>query len=376
MPQEPHPSSAAAVEARFQTTTELVAEARRRLSDDVWAFVCGGSETETTVLRNRQALDSIAFRPRVARRVVDTRTGTTFLGAPQRLPVMLAPLGSITEIEPNGCVAVARAAARFGCPMMMSSVGGADLETVAAAAGERFYFQLYVHGDAGWVENLARRAADAGCRGFCVTLDTAHFSRRERGLQRRYSAPGRPFGGSRRGEEHAGRTDWKILDRLKSRLTVPLVLKGIATAEDATEALEHGVDVIYVSNHGGRQLDHGRGAIDILPEVVAAVRGKARIVVDGGFSRGSDVLKALAMGADVVGLGRLQAWALAGAGETGLVRMLELLEAEITVNMRLLGVNRYAELDGSFLQPTVPVRRPHVLSAFPLLAEEFPGLFG
>jgi isopentenyl diphosphate isomerase/L-lactate dehydrogenase-like FMN-dependent dehydrogenase len=161
--------------------------------------------------------------------------------------------------------------------------------------------------------------------------------------------------------------DWAFIGRLKEQLAVPLMLKGIATAEDAALALEHGVDLIYVSNHGGRQLDHGRGAIDILPEVVSTVRGKATILVDGGFMRGSDVLKALAMGARMVGIGRLQALALAAAGETGLVRMLELLESEISTNMKLLGVNTYAELDGSFLQPAEPIGPAHALSAFPLL---------
>jgi glycolate oxidase len=145
------------------------------------------------------------------------------------------------------------------------------------------------------------------------------------------------------------------------------MVKGIQTAEDALLALAHGVDVIYVSNHGGRQLDHGRGAIDLLPEIVGAATGKAEIVVDGGFMRGTDVLKGIAKGASMVGLGRLQALALGAAGQAGVVRMLELIETELRVTMKLLGVNRCAELDGSYLQPAPAVSPPTSLGAFPLL---------
>jgi isopentenyl diphosphate isomerase/L-lactate dehydrogenase-like FMN-dependent dehydrogenase len=163
------------------------------------------------------------------------------------------------------------------------------------------------------------------------------------------------------------RLDWEFIAKLKRRLPCPLIVKGIATGEDAALAIEHGVDVVYVSNHGGRQLDHARGTMDMLPEVVSAVRGKARVIVDGGFMRGTDILKALAMGAHLVGLGRLQALALAAAGREGVVRMLELLETELTIGMKLLGVAKLDELDGNFLHPTVPVLRATPLGALPLL---------
>ena len=162
-------------------------------------------------------------------------------------------------------------------------------------------------------------------------------------------------------------TDWDFVDRLRSKLDVPLILKGIATAEDAAMAVEHGVDVIYVSNHGGRQLDHGRGGMEILAEVVSTARGRATIILDGGFMRGTDILKAVAMGADRVGIGRLQALALAAAGRDGVRRMLEILEMEMRIDMKLLGVNRLDELDGSFLHPVTPMGASGALSAFPLL---------
>ncbi|MDU1695748.1 MAG: alpha-hydroxy acid oxidase, partial [Bradyrhizobium sp.] len=147
----------------------------------------------------------------------------------------------------------------------------------------------------------------------------------------------------------------------------PLIIKGIATAEDAHIAVDHGVDWIYVSNHGGRQLDHGRGAMHVLPEIVAAVNGRAKIMVDGGFCRGTDIVKAIACGADLVGVGRLQCWALAAAGEDGIVRMLELLEDEVIRTLGLLGLASFAELNTSYLHPATATHPPSVFSAFPLV---------
>lgn len=348
------------------TTTELVALAKARLAEPVWDFIMGGAETETTLIRNRYGLDAIAFRPRVLRNVEHADPATSFVGAAQRLPVLLAPLASVTDIHPDGALPIARAAAEFGCLMMLSSVTEPDLEQVAVAGGQLIY-QLYADGDDAWLVGSALRAVDAGCKALCLTVDVPHFGRRERSLHRRHAIAGRPFAGLRSGESHRQRSEWSLVDRLKSKLPIPLILKGIATAEDAELALEHGVDAVYVSNHGGRQLDHGRAAIDLLPEVVSAARGKAHVIVDGGFMRGTDILKAVAMGADMVGLGRLQALALAAAGERGVARMLELLETELTVTMKLLGVNRCAELDGSYLQPAPVVGRSGPLGAFPLL---------
>lgn len=349
------------------TTTQLVALARKQLTPEGWNFIMGGAETETTILRNRQALDGIAFRPRVLRDVAAAEPAVTFLDARQRLPVLLAPLASVTDLHAEGALPIARAAARFGCLMLASSVTEPGIDELARAAGEQFAFQLYADGDERWVLETAQRAAGAGCKALCVTVDVPTFGRRERGIHGRQALAGRPFGGLRNGEENRGRATWALIDALKSKIGVPLMVKGIQTAEDASEALKHGVDIVYASNHGGRQLDHCRGAIDVLPEIVSTVRGKAQVVVDGGFMRGTDVLKAVAKGAAMVGLGRLQALALGAAGEDGVVRMLEVLEAELVTTMKLLGVARCDELDGSYLQPAPPVTPPAPLSAFPLL---------
>jgi len=217
------------------------------------------------------------------------------------------------------------------------------------------------------VDDWVRRAVDHGYAAFCLTVDTACYSRRERDLARRFVKPWRARAG---GFEFQAGLSWDHVKRFKDTHSIPLVLKGIATAEDATLATDHGVEGVYVSNHGGRQLDHGRGAIEALPEVVRAVGGRATVIVDGGFVRGTDVVKALALGAQCVGIGRLACCGLAAAGQAGLVRVLELLEDEIKIAMGLLGVDRLAALDPSYLHSATPVNPPHATSAFPLLDEE------
>jgi isopentenyl diphosphate isomerase/L-lactate dehydrogenase-like FMN-dependent dehydrogenase len=349
------------------TTTELVALAKKRLPDAAWDFVVSGAETETTIIRNRHALDAIAFRPRVLRNVENASPATTFLGMKQRLPVLLAPIASMTDIDPEGALPVARAAAAFGCLMLVSSVTQPSFEEVGRAAGEQFALQLYTDGDEKWVVDTAKRAAQAGAKALCLTVDVPTFGRRERHIHRRHAMAGRPFGALRAGEAHRGRADWKLVEKLKRAVKLPLMLKGIQTAEDAELCLKHGVDIIYVSNHGGRQLDHCRGAIELLPEVVSVARGKAEFVLDGGFLRGTDILKGVVRGAAMIGIGKLQALALGAAGERGVVRMLEILETELEVAMKLLGTSTLAELDGTYLQPALPVTLPGALSALPLL---------
>ena len=162
---------------------------------------------------------------------------------------------------------------------------------------------------------------------------------------------------------------WDMLDRVRTRSGLPIILKGVTTPTDARLAVEHGVAAIYVSNHGGRAIDHGRGTIEALPGIAEAVAGRAEIIIDGAFVRGTDVLKAVALGARAVCMGRMQAWALAAAGRAGLLRMLEILEEEIVVSMGLLGVNRLAELSPDYLTPTHPMTPPHPLSPFPVVME-------
>ena len=347
----------------FLTLHELVKKARQKLNHDNWDYIVGGAETETTVRRNRLALDSIAFRPRVLRDVSHIDASTEFLGRRLRLPLFLAPIGGLELFAPEGGGAAAKAAQQFGVSHMLSSVCEPGLEAVAQAAPEALrIYQLYVRGDAAWVDAMAARAIAAGYSAFCLTVDTAYYSRRERDLAKRHSRSG-----NMPEREFQTRLTWSDVARLKAKFAIPLMLKGIATAEDATLALEHGVDMIYVSNHGGRQLDHGRGTMEVLPEIVAAVGGRAPIIIDGGFNRGTDIVKALAAGASMVGLGRMQCIGLAAGGQAGLTRVLEILEQEIHNCLGLLGVNAWTELGQSYLHPAAAVGSGETLGAFPLL---------
>jgi glycolate oxidase len=347
---------------------ELVAKARQNLNQNDWDYIVGGVESETTLRRNRMALDAIAFRPRVLRDVSQVDGSVTEFGRKLRLPVVLAPVGSLESFHAAGAESVVRAVDKFGAAHMLSSVCDPGLEELAATAPKalRFY-QLYVRGDEAWVDDHVERAIAHGYAAFCLTVDTAHYSRRERDIAKRFVTAGR-----RRvqGRVFQAALDWRTVKRITSRFKIPLAIKGIATAEDAAIAIEYGVEWIYVSNHGGRQLDHGRGSIDVLPEIVDAVAGRAKIIVDGSICRGSDIVKAIALGANLVGMGRMQCFALAAGGEAGVVRLLELLEDEVQRCLGLLGVNTFAELDRTYLHAAPPANAPHVLSAFPLLKIE------
>ncbi|MGH7013428.1 MAG: alpha-hydroxy acid oxidase [Stellaceae bacterium] len=358
---------------RFATLHEIVRAARNALPTNFWDYLTGAAETETTLKRNRLAIDSLGFRPRVMRDVSKIDTMTGLFGKAARLPVVLAPIGSIENLNAEGTAAVARAAAAFGVPMVVSSVAKPGLEATAQSAPtSRRIFQLYVRGDDAWVDDFGSRAIAHGYEAFCFTVDTAMYGRRERDIAKRYVVGGRRHVVPEM-ERFQAAFDWDGVARFKARHAIPIVLKGIATAEDAERACQLGAACIYVSNHGGRQLDQGRGALDALPEVVAAVKGRAPVVVDGGFCRGSDVVKALVLGADAVGIGRLYCYGLAAAGDAGVLRVLELLETEIRMCLGLLGATRYAELEREMVVAAPPVSPPHVLSAFPLLDLGHPG---
>jgi glycolate oxidase len=349
----------------FQCLHEFIPAARAKLSDHIWGYLIGATETETTMRRNRLAIDSLALRPRVCRDVSKVDLTTTLFSRKLRLPVILAPVGSLESFHPGGAATAGRAASEFGIPIMVSSVTQPGLEEAAQAAHGPKIFQLYVRGDDAWIDDVVRRAADAGYDAFAITVDTAAYSRRERDIAGRFVKPWRA---AATGQSHQASFSWKNVQHFKETHSIPLILKGIATAEDAALACEYGVDGVYVSNHGGRQLDHGRGSLDVVPEVLAAVRGRAKVIVDGGFCRGTDLIKAMALGVDAVAMGRMYCYALAADAEAGVIKMLELLEHESGVALALAGATRLAELNPSYLYRDAPqVTAPHVHSAFPLL---------
>jgi glycolate oxidase len=354
---------------QFQTLHELVKAAKLKLNANIWDYLVGATETETTMQRNRASLDAVAFRPRVLRDVSTVDCTADFLGKRRiRLPVALAPVGSLDSFEAGGAATAGRAAAAFGVPIIVSSVTQPGLEASAAATnGGPKVFQLYTRGDDGFIDDHVKRAVDSGYDAFAITVDTAHYSRRERDIAKRFVKHWRA---RNVGMNFQAALSWKDIARFRDKHPdVTLILKGIGTGEDAEIAVQHGVHVVYVSNHGGRQLDHGRGSFAVLPEVVQAVGGKARVWMDGGISRGTDLVKAIVMGAELVGIGRLYCYGLAAAGEHGVMRVLELLEDEVQTCLGLLGATSYAKVEKNQLHPVAPLVTPHVHSAFPLLAE-------
>jgi isopentenyl diphosphate isomerase/L-lactate dehydrogenase-like FMN-dependent dehydrogenase len=350
----------------FQALHEFVKKARVNLNRNVWDYLVGAAETETTMKRNRLALDSLAFRPRVLVDVSEIDCSWQFFGNRIRLPVALAPVGWLQHFTPDGAVAAVAGAAGFGIPAFVSWSTQPSMEQAARAGDTPKVYQLYVRGDdARSIDEHAQRAIDAGYVGFCFTADSPLTSRRERDIALRYrnswNTVAAPY------QRYQAALNWSHIERFKAKYNIPLIVKGIVLAEDAERAVELGVDVVYVSNHGGRQLDHGRGTIDVLPEIVAAVAGRAKVFVDSGFSRGTDIIKAIALGADLVLIGRLYCYALAAAGAAGVTRMLEILENEIHQSLGMLGVTDFTQVGRSHVQAAPPVDPPGVLSAFPLL---------
>ena len=354
-----------AAQERFQTLHEIIAAARLSLSQNLWDYVIGGAATETTVRRNRLALDRIGFRPRVLEDVSHIDPSATFLGHRIRLPVALAPVGGLDQLGSGGGLTVATGAGIAGIPFFISSVSEAGIERTAEAADGCKIFQLYVRGDDAFVDDHARRAIDAGYDAFCITVDSAIYSRRERDIANRFAKPWRARS---EGMNYQAALSWKDIERFKRAHQCKLILKGIASPEDAQRACELGVEGIYVSNHGGRQLDHGAGSAEVLPEIASAVDGRALMIVDGGISRGSDVVKAIALGADLVGIGRLYVYGLAAGGVEGIARVIELLEEEVVECLGLLGLSSFEGLNRSYLRSVEAVTEAHVHSAFPLLS--------
>ncbi len=358
------------------TLHDIIRAAEKAVTKNDWDYLVGGAETETSLKRNRLALDRYALRSRVLRDVSAIKAGTHFLGVPLRIPVLMAPIGSLQVFSPGGGKDVAEAARDFGTMMILSSACQPDYQTVAEVDAAKIY-QLYVMGDDDWLMGIVEKVQALGYNGFCLTVDTQVYSRRERDLIKGY-IPGsgsQPVAIGQLPNDNPfyfqSRLTWETVAKIKDRFDIPLILKGIATGEDAAMACEAGVDVVYVSNHGGRQLDQGIGTLDMLPEVVQAVQGRVPVVFDGGVMRGTDIAKALALGADVVGVGRLMGLAMAAGGRAGVVRMLEILEHELVTSLALMGVTDIADLDPECLRPAQPVAPTHVLSSFPFLEEGY-----
>jgi isopentenyl diphosphate isomerase/L-lactate dehydrogenase-like FMN-dependent dehydrogenase len=348
----------------FATATDIIAQAHRRLPAPLWDYVSGGTETETTKQRNRDSLDEWAFRPRVLRNVSAIDPSADLLGSRLRLPVLLAPIGSLQTITADGAAASVAAAHAFGTVPIISSVSEPALETSAAVSPGDKWFQVYVRGDADWLAKLLGRVRAAHYRALVVTVDAPVYSVRERQIRHGWLPPSKTNPANNEGFQAL--LDWDALAGFRALAGLPLVVKGIQTVEDAELAVAAGADALYLSNHGGRQLDHARGSMTVLAEVAGRLGRRLPIIVDGGISRGTDVLKAMALGASAVAIGRLQAYALAAGGAAAVLRLLEILEHEMTTAMAMLGVTALAQLDAAYLERLGP---PGRRGAFPLLPD-------
>jgi L-lactate dehydrogenase (cytochrome) len=377
--------------SRAASVRDLRLIARKRLPRGVFDYIDGGAEDELTLRRNAEAFRRLEFRPRVLRDVGAVDTSTTLLGRPVPVPLVLAPTGFTRIASPGGELDVARAAARAELPYTLSTMGTRSIEEVAAVSSGRKWFQVYVWRDRGMMKEMLARAAAAGYEAIVITVDTAVLGRRERDVRHGFTLPPRLGPGTLLdGALHPGWTwdfvraepitfanitgtgvpdgaeavnlaeyingqfdpalSWRDLDWFRSAWDGPIVLKGIQSADDARLAADAGVEAIALSNHGGRQLDGSPPPAELIAPVADAIGDRAEIICDGGIRRGSDIVKAVALGARACMIGRAYLYGLGAAGERGVDHVLALLESDIRRTMALTGRRRMSELGADLVQ--------------------------
>jgi isopentenyl diphosphate isomerase/L-lactate dehydrogenase-like FMN-dependent dehydrogenase len=345
------------------------AEAERKLDPGPRGYFSGGAGDEVTLRDNVGSWRNWRLRPRQLTGVEASSTAATVLDGPVAAPVLVGPVAFQRLLDPEGEAAMARAAAAFGTVMCLSTLAtSTPTEVAAAAPGGRRWFQLYPFKDAGVTRALMQEAVSAGFEAVVLTVDAPPGGNRERDLREGFAIPAEveipsvaaAFGGSRTvtvGESFDLMTralTWEDLGGIAAEAGVPLLVKGLLTAEDAALAVAHGAAGVVVSNHGGRQLDCTIATADALPEVVEAVAGRATVLVDGGIRRGVDIAVALALGADAVLVGRPTAWGLAAGGAAGAERVLRLLADELELALALLGLASPADLGPEHLRSALP----------------------
>lgn len=345
---------------------------RARLDHDAADYIAGGADDEITLAANRVALERLELLPRCLVDVSTRDPRAAVLGRTLPFPLLVAPTGFQGLAHPDGEAATARAAARFGTVMVVSTFSTVSLEAVrdAAPAGPR-WFQLYVHRDRGLTRSLLERAAAASYEALVLTVDVPVLGRRERDLRNGFSLPPslrvanfdlrasdplhRAGPTSGLAEFHRGLREsaftWRDLEWLASLTSMPLILKGVLRRDDALRAIDHGARAIIVSNHGGRQLDGAIASVRALPAIADAVAERIELLMDGGIRRGTDVIKALALGARAVLIGRPVLWGLAWRGEEGVVRVFELLRDELDSAMALAGAPTLAAISPDLVAP-------------------------
>lgn len=341
------------------------------LSRMAWDYYRGGSGDELTLKSNRQAYQKYLLRPRILVDVSQRDLSVSILGQSLSLPILVAPMGFQGLAHPDGEIATAKAAATLGSLMILSTFSTQSLESVSAQKQNTpQWFQLYIHRDRGLTRALVERAEAAGYSGLCLTVDAPILGKRERDARNQFTLP--PHlqlanlvtlthlnipeveGGSGLFTYFSEQIDpsltWKDVEWLQSITRLPILVKGILRPDDALKALEHGVKGVIVSNHGGRQLDGAISSLEALPEIVEAVNNEIEVLIDGGIRRGTDILKALALGAKAVLIGRPVLWGLAVAGEAGVYHVLDLLRSELEVAMTLSGCPSLDRIDRSLIR--------------------------
>jgi 4-hydroxymandelate oxidase len=350
---------------------EYEARAKERLQQAEYDFIAGAATDEITLRRTRAVFDAIMLRPRMLVDISQPDLSTTVLGQPTAFPILVDPAGGHGRAHPEAELATARAAGAMGTVMILSSGSTYTLEDVAQAATGTIWFQQYLYKDRGLTQRMAHRAQEAGYKALCLTLDSTVRAKRERNIRNNYSSPASPNYAGLEVPDYAWQTSsdaprgvntlidraatWPYVEWLADHTPLPLVVKGIMTAEDARLCAEHGVRAIIVSNHGARQLDTTFASIEVLPEVVEAVDGKCEVYLDGGIRRGTDVLKALALGARAVLIGRPLFWGLAVDGEAGVQAVLGMLRDELEMAMGMCGRPTVASIDRSLLGTVSPL---------------------
>ena len=324
-------------------------EAHTRISPAAWDRIAGGAADELTLRWNREAYDRLRLNPRVLVDVSKIDTRVNLLGAELPFPILLAPTGGQGFIHPEGDVAAARGAAAARATYVISSSASMPVEDIAKRAGGTVWFQLYVQKDRGFTRELVRRAEDAGCRALCVTVDSPTFGMRNREARSSGQLPARQLPNLQGRDYLDPSLTWKDIDWLRGFARRPVLLKGILNPDDAVLAVKAGVAGVIVSNHGARNLDTVPATIDALPRIVEQVAGRVPVIVDGGIRRGTDVIKALALGANAVQVGRPYLWGLGVAGAEGVTRVVEILRKELELAMALMGRPTVKSIDRSAL---------------------------
>jgi len=345
---------------------DFEAIAKERLPKEEYDYIAGGATDEISVDRNRRAWASWALRPRVLRNVSALDLSTDVLGSKVKLPVLIAPCGGHKKAHPEGEFATFRAAAASGTIFAVSANASADFAELAKAASGRLWLQLYPFRDREVTKDWLKRAKDLGYEAVCVTLDSQWPPKRERNIRNDYAnrrgvnfatsgaVQARPRRGAHPGGGDPAAT-WKDLEWIRAAADLPVVAKGIMTGEDVELCAEVGAAGVIVSNHGGRHLDNTLATVEVLSEAVAAAKGKMEIYLDGGIRRGADVVKAIALGAKAVFIGRPLFWGLAVDGEKGVIRVLDILREEIEITMAKCGRPTIASIDGTTIVKAPPL---------------------